>query len=80
MRAQYSSSGLSRVEPRAEEGVAATISRLWVVARVRSRKSSLRMPRTPNRAPYTWVMNGHLRASITRPTRLWLMTAVGPPP
>ena len=38
MREQYSSSGLSRVERSAEDGVLATRSRLWLVSRVRSRR------------------------------------------
>src|SRR5579862_1993160 len=80
MRAQYSSSGLSRVESSPEEGVAATNSRLSGVSRLRLMKSSLTMPRTPWRAPYTERTWAYLRASSATPTTLWLMTAVGPPP
>ena len=62
------------------EGVTATRSRLLVVSCVRSRKFSLMMPLTPCTAPYTLVIWRNLRLSSTTPTRLWLMTAVGPPP
>src|SRR4051812_15011392 len=73
-------SGLSRVEPSAEEGVAATSSRLALVSCVRSMNSSLMMPRTPCSAPYTRVTCGKRCASSTTPTIDWLITAVGPPP
>src|SRR4051812_44258043 len=79
MRLQYSASGLSRLDPRAEEGVLATrSSRSWATE-VRSTKSLLTMPRTACFAPRIFSMNGEPRSPSTQPTRDWLMTAVGPP-
>ena len=48
---QYLRSGLSRVEPSAAAGVTAIASRLTVVSRERSTRSSSMMPRTPWMAP-----------------------------
>src|SRR5690606_34055278 len=75
---QYSSFGLSRVDPRALAGVSAIRFNLASSTCDRLMKSSLTIPLMPWRAPRT--SKPCFLASRTAPMRDWLMTAVGPPP
>jgi len=75
---QYSSSGLSRVEPSAEAGVRATsLGCAWSPGL--GREVLVQDPAHAMASAVDLGDSGNLRASRTTPTRLWLMTAVGPP-
>ena len=83
---QFSGSGLSRLEPRAAEGVRARRASRSAAMSVRSTRPSsppLTRPRTPWRMPstrFTWLVaqRPRFRPSMT-PTSDSLITAVGPP-
>ena len=76
---QYFRSGLSRVEPSAAAGVAATASRLATVSG-RGRRNPRRRSRAPRETRHRPAWRGIRRASSVRPASDWLITAVGPPP
>ena len=76
---QYAVSGLSRDEPSAADGEAATASRVSDETLVRSTKSSFMMPLTACTAPYSLSMPGCFTTCSITPTREALITPVGPP-
>ena len=68
-----------REVPSAEEGACATRIRRGRSNASRSTKSCLRIPSRPKRAPYKALKRRRFAASSTSPSRLALITAVGPP-
>ena len=77
---QVLSSGLSRVVPRAALGVLPSRTRSVSPRPVRSTVFPASRPRMPLRAPRMRRPGSRLRAAPMAPARVWLITAVGPPP
>ena len=70
---------LCRLEPSALDGVVRSALSVAGLSRVRSSRKSPSTPSMPKRMPKTRLIPFALRHPSTTPTRLALMTDVGPP-